>query len=158
MQVIDDFLDLVAFLFLGGLVFSVAFGLILPMVYDTFNPTNEVIADKTAPITKGYDNVYSNYDGTMNIYEVILTTQVQDYELPSPKRYVIEPDGDVSSIEGLDVTVGSLYKEDPKQYGVATFNQLINVDPDKNGRYEIKYSYGPTSDPSDDFYYIVRVR
>jgi hypothetical protein len=153
MGVVDDVLDFLAFLFLLGICIAVAFGVVLPTFYEQDDITSNVLEDKSSPTSEGIVSSTS-YDGTMTKLEAVLVTQVQDTGLPYPKRYVIEPDKNFSTIDGLDASVDSSYGGDIKSYGVDAYNKMHGLDSTNTGKYKVKYNYGVTDDPSDDFYYI----
>lgn len=152
MGIVDDALDFLAFIFLAGICLAVAFGVILPVFYETEDISSNVIEDKSAPTSEGF--AVDTYDGTMSKLEVILLTQVQDFGLPEPKRYVVEPDNNVTTIEGLDIPINSLYQTDIRTWGIGTFGALNPTDGTNTGKYTVKFNYGATDAIADDFYYV----
>lgn len=146
MDTIDDIFDLLAFLALFGLCVAVAFGLVLPVYYDTVNVLDQSIVDKTSPREEGYVNA-SKYDGKMSKLEVVLTSQVQESSIPAPRVY---------KVHDLEIPIGTYYREDLQTLGVAVYNKLHQQDPSGSGRYYFKLNFGDTPSEDDDYYELVK--
>lgn len=140
MDVAEDVLDFLAFLFLLGICLAVAFGVVLPVVYESSDNSATVISDKTAPTQEGY-KLATGFDGTYSQMEAVLITQVQDPQIPAPSHY---------KVKGLDVGIDRIYRADLQNLGAASFDQLKSDGP--SARYKIGFNYGPTSSPKDDYY------
>jgi len=141
----EGILDILLFLIIGGICLSIGFGFVFSMTRD-IDEIKHFISDKSVQLENNYiDN--NSYDDSLSGFEVILLTQVQDNNMPFPRKY---------KVYSYEQDVFPSYREDLIPFGVQVYNQLKGSDPTLLGRYEIKYSYGSTDSSSDDYYYIER--
>lgn len=160
---VDGMLDIVAVVLILGIVFSVGFGVVIPLMDIEFMGYNDKIEDKsTTGVVKGYDlntlleaEKINNPTGYKNsdIYkmipkkkeltapEVILTTQIQDFGMSSPKKI---------KIGALTEEVVSTYKLTIRNQGLNIWNNIA----DKTLKYTIEYSYGSHLIVGDEVYEI----
>lgn len=152
MNIVEDILDFLAFLFFLGLCLAVGLGLILPVVYENPERASVGFQDKTSPVIVG-DRVDSTYDGTVSRLEIALYTQVQDFDMPKPKKYRVESPTDTRKVD-IDVQAqGAYYKSSYNMNKNAKDSyDVLNGDTDIQTRYEFVYSTNDTEDKSDDFY------
>jgi hypothetical protein len=129
-------LDLLLFIVVLGVCLAVSFTIVTPMTKDDINTD---IVDKTAPQILGYGNK-SSFDGTSSKMEVILSTQVQDFSIPDPKRYKVG-----SSM----INIGSTYEGEEQDIAELAYTELSKTDPNGEGRYEAVYEYGVPPTVSD---------
>src|SRR5690606_16959060 len=101
---IEDMLDLIVTIFLLGLTVSISFTVILPIFNEDKNQVG--LVDKTSPEFLGYD-LDDNYDGALGYLDVVLVTQMQDFNLPEPKRFTLATDN--PSMILVDSTYNSAY-------------------------------------------------
>lgn len=134
---LDDVFDILVVIFVLGISVMIGFGVVVPMVRDDYLKQDKVLEDKTAP-SHGYVTVNTEYG--MSKLEAVLMSQIQDYGVPSPKKYKV---GDTM----IDITAS--YKESLNltYAGITTFNKL------KGDKFEVVYNWnGTPTDTSDDFY------
>lgn len=140
MKIIEDILDLVASIFLIGLTISISFTVVLPIFYEDKNQVG--LVDKTSPEFLGYD-LDSNYDGAMGYLDVLLATQLQDYNLPEPKQFTIATDNPDMVL--VDSTYNSAFNLNKvKDITIGLLNREGNVD----SRYRVKHNYGLSTNNS----------
>lgn len=152
MNIVEDVLDFLAFLFFLGLCLVVGLGLVMPVVYENPEHTSVGFQDKTSPVIMG-DKVDSSYDGTISRLEAVLYTQVQDFDMPSPKKYRVESATD-TRVWLVDIaSQGAYYKSSYNMNKNASdVFTVLNGDTSNNKRYEIVYNTNGTEDKTDDFY------
>lgn len=171
----DGALDLVVLLLC--LAFLTPFGInaIIPLTNEIVAESSETIGDKSVPKVEGV-LVEDAYDGTMDLFEVVLTTQVQDYCMPYPRLLTIPnqncpsekyhyytrsecanfddaPSGagcftgnGYSCTDTIIIDIDSMYKPDIMSYGSLVYTALKNEY--TSDRYTIDYSYGRQGDQS----------
>lgn len=144
-DLVEGMLDILYYLILGGICIAIGFSFVFGMVRDIDGVKHEFVGDKS--VQKEHNFIASDYDDSLSGFEVILLTQVQDANMPYPRRY---------KVYNYEQDVFPSYREDLKPFGFQVFDQLKGNDSSLLGRYEIKYSYGSTDSSSDDFYYIER--
>lgn len=153
MSIVEDTLDFLVFLFFLGLCLAVAFGVIIPIVHDSSSASSVGIVNKTAPKAQG-SAVTTSFDGTYSSLDIVLMSQVQDFEMPEPKRFVVQSPVSDSKVDIDIADIGVLYETDYNQQKYA--NQLANllsVSGVDNHRYVINYFNG-ASGLADDYYII----
>lgn len=157
MNIVDDALDFLLFIFFLGICLAVAFGIVIPIVYDQNDLSSQTLADKTSPTIKGLE-LDTTYDGTLSKFDVVLMSQIQDYDMPNPKHYKVENPTNGSlvdvDIEQLKANYRSDYNLD--KYGDEIKNALVS-DNTLTGKYKIFYDYGTSAGKEDDFYIIKKV-
>lgn len=152
MSIVEDVLDFLKFLFFLGIVIVISTGIVTPILYD--DTTNKLaLEDKTSPVLKGED-VVTNYDGTLSPLEVVLMTQVQDFDMPNPKKYrVTAPDASNQFVEADIGELGASYKSsyNLNKYGTEVY-ALLKADVNNVSKYRVRYFDNSTSDKADDRY------
>ena len=142
-SIVEDAFDLVLFIVVAGVFLVSSFNIVIPMTKDD-KTSESALMDKTTPSEKGYESL-SSYDGAMNKWEVVLMTQVQDFDLPEPKKY---------KAGSFEVPVGSLYEAGEKATGIRVYSAINGSDSNGQGRYILDYNYGTVPNISDDLYII----
>jgi hypothetical protein len=137
-KLIDDVLDVLGFILLLGVCIAVSFSVVLPMTKQETNTT--ALADKTAPKSVGYVS-NSGYDGKMSKMEVVLMTQVQDFNMPEPKVFMVGT---------MKKEIGSVYEGQDTEISFETIAQLNISDPTGSKRYSFKYNFNGV-----DPYYLI---
>ncbi len=96
---------------------------------------NEInLEDKNTSKKNGYDvKEYGDYDGAISQMEVVLMTQIQDYNMPYPRTV---------KINGTETPVIAAYKSYLNTYGESAWNSVKGDD--ASSRYYIYYRYGAT--------------
>lgn len=152
MNIVDDALDFVKFLFFLGIALIISIKIVTPILYDD-TMDKSALEDKTSPVVKGLDT-NSTFNGTLAPLEVVLMTQVQDYDMPNPKKFkVIAPDTPNKSVTVDIGEIGGSYRSSVNLnfYGTAVYD-LIQAGTNVTSKYVLKYSDNDTPDSSDDFY------
>lgn len=140
MKIVEDILDLVVAIFLIGLTISVSFTVVLPIFNEDKNQVG--LVDKTSPEFLGYD-LDSSYDGARSYLDVVLATQVQDFNLPEPKQFTIATDNPDMVL--IDSTYNSSFNlNEVKNITTALLNREGNTD----SRYRVKHNYGLSTNNS----------
>lgn len=96
------------------------------------NATRDTIVrdDKGAERKDGSDlKLYGEYDGSLNKYEAVLLTQVQDYYMPEPKSL---------AINGNVLQIKSTHESTQFNYGMAAWQSLKPEDTDST-KYRVHY-------------------
>ncbi|ROR31735.1 hypothetical protein EDD66_101353 [Mobilisporobacter senegalensis] len=100
--------------------------------------------DKNTGKNKGFlINEYGTYDGTLSKLEVVLVSQIQDENMPNPRKIIIN---------GLDVDIPFTYKEYAFECGQNVWLMVRNQ-PD-NARYSLNYKFQTNGDGTlkDEYY------
>lgn len=99
---------------------------------DTIKSNEITLEDKNTKYVSG-DNVilYDEENGEMERLEILLTTQVQDYEMPEPKKL---------SIDDETINITSMYQVDLISYANSVWEKIKSNE--KEQKYEIKYDFG----------------
>jgi hypothetical protein len=84
----DNGLDLVVLIFCIALLIPFGINAVIPFTYQTFNDAREVLGDKTIHTVEGA-YVGDTFDNTVDIYEIILTLQVQDDCMQEPRLITV---------------------------------------------------------------------
>lgn len=84
----DGALDLTVFLLCLAILIPFGVNAIVPLSKNIAIEAQEVVEDKSISSVEGY-MIDEGYDGTLDIFEVILTTQVQDASMPYPRLLTI---------------------------------------------------------------------
>lgn len=140
MKFIEDMLDLIVTIFLLGLTVSISFTVILPIFNEEKNQVG--LVDKTSPEFLGYD-LDDNYDGALGYLDVVLVTQMQDFNLPEPKRFTLATEN--PSMILVDSTYNSAYNLNQVKDIMLT---LLNREGTTNSRYRMSHNYGLTTNNS----------
>lgn len=140
MKIIDDILDLVVAIFLLGLTISIAFTVVLPIFYEDKEQVG--LVDKTSPEFLGYD-LDSTYDGSMSYLDVILSSQLQDFNLPEPKQFTIATDNPDMVV--VDSTYSSSFNLNEVKSIMTT---LLDREGTKDSRYRVQHNYGLSTNNS----------
>ena len=133
---IEDMLDLIATIFLLGLTISISFTVVLPIFNEDKNQVG--LVDKSSPEFLGYE-LDDNYDGALGYLDVILATQMQDFNLPEPKRFTIATEN--PSMILVDTTFNSAYNLNQVKNVIV---DLLNREGTENSRYRMSHNYGLT--------------
>lgn len=140
-----ELLDIAIVVITIGLVVSTSFPALYKARSEAINNSYEYMEDKnTGSKTKGLlINEYGAYDGTLSKLEVVLITQIQDENMPSPRKV---------TVNGLDVEIPFTYKEYSFEAGQ---NVWVMVKNDAIGsRYSLDYKFKTGSDGrlTDEYY------
>ena len=137
---IEDILDLIVTIFLLGLTVSISFTVILPIFNEDKNQVG--LVDKTSPEFLGYD-LDDNYDGALGYLDVVLVTQMQDFNLPEPKRFTLATEN--PSMILVDSTYNSSYNLNQVKEIMLS---LLNREGTTNSRYRMSHNFGLTTNNS----------
>lgn len=134
MKIITDILDLVVAIFLMGMCLAIALTVVLPI----FHEDREDLAfiDKTSPSFLGYE-LEEDFDGTYGYLDVLMITQVQDFNLPEPKRFTVATTN--ADMTLVDSTYTSSFNLNKVKGNIE--NLLLRAGTG-NSRYELDYNYG----------------
>ena len=176
----DGALDLLVLILCLAILIPIGAGTIIPLV-DEYNISQNVeIGDKTSPVLKGELNA-TNYDANLTALEVVLTTQVQDYCMPKPRKLSIPnpncpneanhfktPEEAVNIGGGgcydkalkdtpnckdtIVIDIDSMYRPDILAYGNLVYTALNTTY--KFPKYYIEVSYGRDDVEGDESYRI----
>lgn len=140
MKFVGDILDLVVAIFVLGLTISVSFTVVLPIFYEDKNQV--ALVDKTSPEFLGYD-LQDDYDGTMSYLQVVLATQIQDYNLPEPRVFTVATDN--PDMVRVDSTYNASNNLDRVKNTIVT---LLNREGTYNSKYIMRHNYGLSTNNS----------
>lgn len=142
----EGVLDVLIGVIVLGIVVSMAFGSVMPLVKTSYSDKVYQMYDKTVSKTLGEDvSQLNNYDGYMDKLEAVLVTQVIDYGMPSPKAI---------KVGGTTINITSTYREEIIGYANIVWN---NIKGDSSGtRYRYVYNFGRDTVKGDEAYEIVR--
>lgn len=139
-----EVLDLAIVTVFIGLIVSTS----MPSLYKTrrqvIDNSYVNMQDKNSGSNKGYlINEYGAYDGTLSKLEVVLISQIQDENMPYPRKIVVN---------GLDVEVPFTYKEYAFEAGQNVW--LMVKSQANNMRYSLNYEFKTAVDGSlmDEYY------
>lgn len=178
----DGVLDLVVFILCLAILIPIGLGSIIPIAKEYNISQNVDIGDKSVPEVVGTSNK-TDYDAKLDIYETVLTTQIQDYSMPRPRKlsvpnpncpneknhfrtsaeavniggggcYDVASGGTPSCQDTLVIDITSTYKPDVLSYGNLVYTALNNTY--KFDKYEIELSYGRHDLEGDESYRIVK--
>ena len=166
----DGALDLVVLILCLAVLIPFGVKAVIPVTNEIITESNnEVIGDKTVQKVEGI-KTEDDYDMSMDIFEVVLTTQVQDYCMPYPRLLTIpsstcpsekyhyytpsecanfdDASANAGCFNGIGYTctdtiiidIDSMYKPDVMAYGSLVYKALSTNY--INDRYVIEYSYG----------------
>lgn len=141
-----DMLDLALLILVLALTISLGFGIIYSSIRLVDNSANSFMEDKNTGRNKGYIiNEYGAYDGTLSQLEVVLVSQIQDDNMPSPRKI---------KVNGLDVQVPFNYRE--YSYECAQNVWLMVKNQPRNSRYSLTYNFvnAPDGTLSDQYFAI----
>ena len=145
---LDGMFDLLTFILVLGACLFIGFGIMGGMT----KAASQTVAldDKTMPELRG-DNIVVETDGSLSRLDAILMTQVQDYNMPYPRRLTTENE---SGAESLRIDITSVYKLDVVGYGVMLYNELRTHPTDQ--KYYLEYDYGVHNVENDESYRLRR--
>lgn len=152
MNIVDDVLDFVKFLFFLGLAIIISIKIVTPIIYDD-TTDKSALEDKTSPIVKGLDGETS-FTGTLTPLEVVLMTQVQDFDMPNPKKYRVNaPDTSNRYVEADIGSLGASYRSsyNLNKYGTETYD-LLQAGTNATSKYRLRYFDNGTKEKTDDRY------
>ncbi len=142
-----ELLDIALVVIAIGLVVSTSFPTLYKARREAINNSYKYMEDKnTGGATKGFlINEYGAYDGTLSKLEVVLITQIQDENMPSPRKV---------TVNGLDVEIPFTYKEYSFEAGQNVW--IMVKHDDSNSRYSMDYKFKTGSDGkiTDEYYAI----
>lgn len=151
-SLVDDMLDLLGAIIFLGVCLAVSFGVIVNLMYQ--QPSANFLIDKTAPLYQG-ETPISSYDGTLSKLQVILLTQIQDYNMPEPRHFVVASTTGGSPADINIDTIGPDYSTsyDLQQYGneVAT---VLEGDTSNATQYQVGFVPDSAPDVYDGYYTI----
>lgn len=147
-----DYLDL-------GLLILVL-GFVITLGVNTLYKTNRVVhtnnqnymEDKNTGKSKGYlISKYGDYDGTLSQMQVVLLSQIQDANMPSPRKVKV-------FIQGNQIEMPIWYKEYRFDSGQTIWNLI--KDDGSSIRYTMDYQYVLNDSGSilDEFYAVNQVK
>lgn len=134
MKGVDDILDVLAGIFVFGVLVPIGLGIIF-MMYKEDDIENVAYSDKTAVQYKGEAQVEEDDLSTLTRAEVILTTQVQDFNMPDKKKYQIVSNVDGISDKEYNLNGNTAYQMIERLNNVA---QEVYVRTKKTSIYEVK--------------------
>lgn len=150
MDITDDVLDFLVFLVLLGVCVAVAFGAVLPAVYDSGEMESLVVRDKTAPEELGYVNRTENRDHLTPL-EVALMLRVQDISLPKPNILKFTSEDGTEQVANFNADFfGDIDNSVRLFYDFITSNSSS-----PESKYTVEFSFGELPAESDDFYYLL---
>lgn len=136
------------------IVLGLAISLGINNLYKTYRQVQSdslsYMEDKNTGKSKGYlINEYGTYDGTLSKMQVVLMSQIQDSNMPSPRKVVVN---------GKDVDIPFNYKEYRFECGQNIW--LLVKNQDNTTRYSIDYKYSVDSNGTvkDEFYAVNAVK
>lgn len=142
----EGMLDLLVGIIVLGMVISIAFGSVIPLVQTSYSDKISQMYDKTVMKTLGEDvSQIDNYDGCMDKLEAVLVTQVIDYGMPEPKAI---------KIDNLTINITSTYREELINYALSLWGQIRNDS--TNTRYRYDFDYGNANTQGDETYTLSR--
>lgn len=149
----DEMWDIVV----GIVLLAIGISIGLNMIHraDRFSITQSKIGieDKnTNRLVGTVDKKYGEFSGSLTDLELLLTTQVQDYYMPEPKRMKIGTNGSNNEIE-----ITSTYKSDLFNYMNTTYDILKSRGYPNGTEFDIIYSLGNTGNKEDDAYKIIPI-
>lgn len=126
-----EMLDLGLFILVLGLVISLGVNNLYKTYRQVQSESYSYMEDKNTGKSKGYlINEYGAYDGTLSRMQVVLMSQIQDSNMPSPRKIVVN---------GTDVEVPFNYQEYRFESGQNIW--LLIKNEDSKTRYSIDYQY-----------------
>lgn len=132
MKITDEFFDIVLFVIVMGLTVPYAFS----TMYGTFqeNPTvvEDTLKDKTSLEYKGQEQEINSDLDTLNRAQVILTSQVQDSNMPDKKIYEVRTIKKVAKEYNLEGNTSYPMKANLDRVSEEVFSRL-----DRLGNYKI---------------------
>lgn len=140
MRFLEDIFDLVAGLLLMGLTITTSFSIILPIFYEDKYQVGFI--DKTSQQNLGYE-LEEDYDGTFGYLDVVLATQIQDFNLPEPKQFTVATES--PKIFLVDGTYNSAYNLDKVKTDIV---ELLNKEGTYDSRYRLRHNFGLSSSNS----------
>jgi hypothetical protein len=141
-----DMLDLALLVLIMALSITLGFGTLYKSIKQVENSSNAYMEDKNTGRDKGYlVNEYGAYDGTLSQMEVVLVSQIQDENMPSPTKI---------KVNDLDVQIPFTYREYYFECAQNVWFMLKNQD--YNSRYSLTYRFTTAADGrlNDQFFAI----
>lgn len=142
----EGILDVLVGVIVLGIVVSIAFGSVIPLVETSYSDKVSQMYDKTVSKTFGEDvSQLNDYDGYMDKLEAVLVTQVLDYGMPEPK---------VIKVRSTTVNITSTYREELIGYANIIWNSIKGDS--SSTKYRYIYNFGSDTIKGDETYEIVR--
>lgn len=141
-----ELLDIAFITIFIALVVSTSFANLYKDYRKVLENNSSYMDDKNTGKNKGFlINEYGAYDGTLSKLEVVLVSQIQDENMPNPRKIIIN---------GLDVDIPFTYKEYAFECGQNVWLMVKNQ-PD-NTNYSLNYKFQTNVDGTlkDEYYTI----
>lgn len=126
-----DMIDMALLVIVMALAITLGFGTLYKSIRLVENSGDSYMEDKNTGRDQGYlINEYGAYDGTLSKMEVVLVSQIQDENMPSPTKI---------KVNGLDVQIPFTYRE--YYYECAQNVWLMIMNQSGDSRYSLTYRF-----------------
>ena len=145
-----DMLDIALLVLVMTLAITLGFSALYKSMRLVENSGDAYMEDKNTGSDKGYlINEYGAYDGTLSQMEVVLVSQIQDENMPSPTKI---------KVNGLDVQIPFTYRE--YYYECAQNVWLMIMNQPSNSRYSLTYKFTTAANGtlSDQYFAIDKMK
>ncbi|MDF2905358.1 MAG: hypothetical protein K0R34_679 [Herbinix sp.] len=141
-----EMLDIALLVLVMALAITLGFSVLYKAIRLVENSGDGYMADKNTGRDQGYlINEYGAYDGTLSQMEVVLVSQIQDENMPSPTKI---------KVNSLDVQIPFTYRE--YYYECAQNVWLMLMNQPRSSRYSLNYRFttAPNGTISDQYFAI----
>lgn len=145
-----EYLDLGLLILVLGLVISLGVSSLYRTNRQVQSSSQNYMEDKNTGRSKGYlISKYGEYDGTLSQMQVVLLSQIQDSNMPYPRKVVIN---------GINIEIPIWYKEYRFECGQKVWNLIKNQE--NSTRYSMDYQYilNDSGGILDEFYAVNQVK
>ncbi len=144
-----ELLDIAMVTILIALIISTGITTLYKSYREVIDNSYSYMEDKNTGENKGFlVNEYGAYDGTLSKLEVVLISQIQDENMPAPRKIVVN---------GLDVDIPFTYKEYAFECGQNVW-LMVDDQPD-NSRYSLTYQFRTAENGTlkDEYYEVNKI-